>query len=110
MCVTTKKLIVGLWLALLLQGNTGCFVFDELQDARELAGVTDPKEAEKARKAKLKVSEAEQAKKDAVKDYWKELQSLAPEELDESIVRCENNGSVSFMGNDECLSIGGTVQ
>jgi hypothetical protein len=105
-----KKLTVALCLAFFLQGSTGCFVFDELQKANESAGVVDPSKAREAEKAKRKISDAEQAKKDAVKDYWQEVQSLAPAELDESIVRCNNNGSVSFMGSDECLSIGGTIQ
>jgi hypothetical protein len=105
-----KKLTVALCLAFLSQGNIGCFVFEELQKANESVGVVDPSKAREAEEAKRKIADAKQAKKDAVKDYWQEVQSLAPAELDESIVRCNNNGSVSFMSSDDCLSIGGTVQ
>jgi hypothetical protein len=110
MRITAKRLTVTLCLTLFVLGGTGCFVLDELQKANESAGVVDPSKAKEAEKAELKLSQAEQAKKDKIKDYWKEIQSLAPEELDESIVRCNNKGAVSFMGNDECLSIGGTIE
>lgn len=110
MCITAKRLIVTLCLTLFSLGSTGCFVLDELQKARESAGVVDPSKAKEAEEAKLKLSQAEQAKRDKVKNYWKEIQSLDPEEIDESIVRCDVNGSVSFMDNAGCLSRGGTIQ
>ena len=42
------------------------------------------------------------------KEWWKRTSSLAPAELESSIVSCRLSGGMQFMSRDDCLARGGT--
>jgi len=105
-----RKLTLSLTLALLLQWTAGCSVLEEIDKANESAGVSKAKKkTEDEEKAKAK-AKAENLKDLAVKEWWSEATSVNTEVLDKSIIRCDVNGSVSFMESDGCLARGGTIQ
>ncbi len=41
------------------------------------------------------------------KEWWKRASSLAPSELEASIVSCRLSGGTQFMSRDDCLARGG---
>jgi hypothetical protein len=45
----------------------------------------------------------------AAGDWWKKARTLASDEVDPSIVRCEMAGRLHFMREDECRARGGRV-
>jgi hypothetical protein len=44
------------------------------------------------------------------KEWWRRATSLAPNEMDASIVNCRIGQSAQFMSKDDCLSRGGVPQ
>ena len=44
------------------------------------------------------------------KEWWDRAPSLAPAEIDSSIVNCELRGGAQFMSKNDCLNRGGQPQ
>jgi hypothetical protein len=42
------------------------------------------------------------------KQWWERATSLAPMDIDSTIVNCQLGGAAQFMSKDDCLSRGGT--
>jgi hypothetical protein len=69
------------------------------------------KEAEekKAKSGASKTASTAAQVKQAASEWWGNARSLAPDETDESVVRCILQGGEQFMGRQDCLMRGGSV-
>ena len=110
--------------SLLLVAATGCFVFDEIDNAgtfkpagaapgakvvAKSAGAAEPAAAT----PKAGAVPANPGAKPAAPSgdaWWKSASSLTSEESDGSITRCAVSGRTEFMKRDDCLARGGKPQ
>jgi len=97
-------------LILCLSTSSGCMVIDELDAAASL--MPDKKKTKEAAKAEeAAASTAGTAKENPLlresREWWNRATSLAPTELESSIVSCRLRGGTQFMSRDDCLSRGG---
>jgi hypothetical protein len=108
-------------LALLVGLVLGCGVLDELDKSSEAMDKYSPaarKAAEEKKKAEAEKKSgaaastakgvANQAKQTA-SQWWGKASSLAPDEADESIVRCVIAGTEQYTRRHDCQMRGGTV-
>jgi hypothetical protein len=101
-------------LILCLSTSSGCMVLDEMDAA---AAKMPTSKKEKLAKKKSREAGRQQATAGATaenpiveqtKEWWKRASSLAPTELEASIVSCRLSGGTQFMSRDDCLARGGT--
>jgi len=102
-------------LALTTVLGLGCFVLDELDDAKDLLDKPSFSQREKQEEKQPDAVEQPEAapKKDhanlpSVGEWWKKTRSLTSGELGEGLVRCELGGTTQFMHRPNCLARGGT--
>ena len=93
----------------------GCFVFDELDAAKDL--MDNPGFSDKQQQPKKKPDPPEQpqaapekrhADRPSVGDWWKKTRSLTSGEISDEFVKCELGGTTQFMRRPNCLARGGT--
>jgi predicted cobalt transporter CbtA len=109
----TKRIARSLFAALFALAATGCFVFDEIDNAGTFEKASPPG-AKAAAAPKPGAAPANAAAKPAAPSgdaWWKTASSVTSEEMDDSaIAKCSVNGRIEFMDRDDCLSRGGTPQ
>ena len=93
---------------LVLVGASGCMVADELDKAAALM----PDSTKKGKvEEEVAGPDAAAARADALlresKQWWDRATSIAPGQLESSIVSCRIAGATQFMSRDDCLSQGG---
>jgi hypothetical protein len=108
--------------ALALGLATGCFVFDELDGAKDMmdhpsfpargpvAEKDDPPAPPPAAAAKPAAPSAPAKVLADMQAWWKEARTLSSEAVDEDLVRCELGGRSQFMRHDDCLARGGRAE
>ena len=93
----------------------GCFVFEELDAAKDL--MDNPGFSDKQQQPKKKPDSPEQpqaapekrhADRPSVGDWWKKTRSLTSGEISDEFVKCELGGTTQFMRRPNCLARGGT--
>jgi hypothetical protein len=117
----TKWIAQSLLASLLAIAATGCFVFDEIDNAGKFesapaapggkavaksAGAAEPG----AEKPKAGATQAGAAAKPAAPSgdaWWRTASSVTSEEGDSSITSCALGGRNEFMQRDDCLARGG---
>jgi hypothetical protein len=105
-------------LALLLGVASGCFVGDELNQAKHLSDGNRPAGAPSApapaagKDAAAKPGSGDPAKPPALSGaaWWKTAKSLTSESADASISPCELRGRVEYMLHEDCLARGGRTR
>ena len=103
----TKWIARPLVAALFALGATGCFVFDEIDNAGTFE---KPPGAKTAAAPKPGAAPANAAAKPAAPSgdaWWKTASSLTSEAGDDSITSCAIDGRTEFTKRDECISRGG---
>jgi hypothetical protein len=107
----TQWIARSLFVSLLALAATGCFVFDEIDNA----GTFKP--AAPAAKVAAKSADTADPAKAGAKPaapsgdaWWKTASSVTSEEGDDSITRCAVSGRTEFTRRDDCLARGGTPQ
>jgi hypothetical protein len=108
-------------LALALGLAAGCSVIDELDKgsaemdkyspaARKAAEAKAKAEAEKKSGSAAKTAQGVAGKaRQTASQWWGNATSLAPDEADETIVRCVVSGSEQYMRHHDCQMRGGIV-
>jgi predicted cobalt transporter CbtA len=108
----TKRIARSLFAALFALAATGCFVFDEIDNAGTFEKASPPG-AKAAAAPKPGAAPANAAAKPAAPSgdaWWKTASSITSEEGDTSIARCAVSGRIEFMERDDCLARGGKLQ
>jgi hypothetical protein len=106
--MTIVRLLIAL--SLLSSGSLGCGgILDEIDGAHEEMGINEEKKVNKAKVAKRSKKSRKAAAIAKAKEWWHQVESLSPIQLDESISRCDVNGHVTFMTRDDCESRGGRM-
>jgi hypothetical protein len=98
-------------LALLLSTSNGCMVMDEVDSAAAKMparkGKAREEVATESNAAVEPVAQRTSALLEQSKQWWDRATSLAPGEMESSIVRCRLREGTHFMSRDDCLSQGG---
>ena len=100
-------------LILALATSSGCMVLDEVDAAAaKMPGTKKADAKDDASDQEVSVTSAAARTKQALleesKRWWDQATSLAPGDVESSIVRCQVRGEMQFMSKDDCLSRGGT--
>jgi hypothetical protein len=95
----------------------GCFVVDELNAGkdemdRRIGARAKPevKKFDGPDWEDLLPTAKKKTAREVADDYWDTAQAIAPGELSEGIAKCQLDGSLQFMSQDDCLARGGTPQ
>ncbi len=104
-----RSLILTLALLLLAGPNLGCFVLDELDAAeKETAGYRKNKPEKPVAAKQDEGSEKNlPSYQKQLNQWWGEARSLDARDIDDSIVRCQLDGTAQFMSRDDCAARGG---
>jgi hypothetical protein len=106
----SMRTILLLWMALCLATSSGCMVIDEIDKANAKMPAT-AKKKDKASEGGVATSKSVTPQKSALleksKQWWEGASSLAPAEMESSIVGCQFSDGTQFMSRDDCLSQGG---
>lgn len=108
------RLLIRIGLLLCLSTSSGCMVMEELDNAAaKMPNTKTSKASEADAKAQGTAATASaRAKANALirksQRWWGGATSLAPTNLESSIVSCRLRGATQFMSRDDCLSRGGT--
>lgn len=105
------RILLAMTLLASLSISSGCMVMDELDAAASLMpSNSKTKQSTKESEAVPLTPGAERqnALLEQSKQWWDRASSLAPAELEASIVSCRLRGTTQFMSKDDCLSRGGT--
>jgi len=98
-------------LAFLLSASSGCMVMDEMDSAAAKMPARKGKAATEVAPAEATPATAGAQRQNALleqsKQWWDRATSLAPTEMESSIVRCRLREGTHFMSRDDCLSQGG---
>ena len=109
-----RPLILTLALLLLAGPNLGCFVLDELDAGeKEMARYGKNKKKPEEPVAAQPDEESQEnlpSYQDQLNQWWGEARSLDVQDIDDSIVRCQLDGTAQFMSRDDCESRGGTAR
>lgn len=106
----TKRFVHALVATLFALAATGCFVFDEIDNAGTFEKPGAKAGAKAAAAPKPGSAPANAAAKPAAPSgdaWWKTASSLTSEAGDDSITSCAIDGRTEFTKRDECISRGG---
>ena len=106
--------LFSICLALILLGSSGCMVLEEIDAASAKMPASSKKPKAESKTAKAPAASSASEKRNALleesKQWWDKAPSLAPTEVEASVVRCRLRDGTQFMSKDDCLSRGGTPQ
>jgi len=92
--------------------STGCMVLDEVDNAKAKMVPHDKKEAAKTEAAGTAAASGSASGPllEESKRWWHQATSLAPNDVESSIVKCRLGKVTEFRSRDDCLSRGGVPQ